>query len=58
MDNAPVAGQIKRFVLRFSALKPGEAGKTVLLSLYLFLERYGPRNSARTWPNCTRPRPP
>ena len=37
MDNAPVADQIKQFVLRFSALKHGEAGKTALLSLYLFL---------------------
>ncbi len=37
MDNAPVATQIKQFVLRLSALKPGEVGKTLLLSLYLFL---------------------
>ncbi|MBD3867547.1 MAG: cyclic nucleotide-binding domain-containing protein [Acidobacteria bacterium] len=32
-----MADQVKQYLLRISALKPGEAGKTLLLGLYLFL---------------------
>ena len=37
MDNATVADKVKQVILRLSALKPGEVGKTLLLGLYLFL---------------------